>query len=119
MLPREMLLRYTSAVGREFAQRGMPQVRPLRLFYLAVRDDLIPGHHRLEIAWSEALTLEWMRTLRVEPFEQAYPVRPFGSSCGCGAVRGTPAGALVHCVFPGGARMGCQSCEAVWLEVDR
>jgi hypothetical protein len=120
MILRSELLRHVRDLGREFARRGMPEVRALRLYYLAVRDDLIPYHHRLEIKWSEALALEWMRTLRVPPFESAYPVRPFGSACeACGGVRGQARGALTDCVFPGGARMRCHTCDPVWLEETR
>jgi hypothetical protein len=116
---RHELLRYVRDLGRELARRGLPEVKALRLYYLAIKDDLIPYHHRLEIKWSEPLTLEWMRTLRVEPFENEYEVRPFGSSCRCGGVRGTPKGALCECVFPGGSRFRCQTCDGVWLEEDR
>ena len=120
MTPRSMLLEWVRRLGHEFARRGMPEVEVLRLYYLAVEQDLLGRLQELNIVWSEEHTLEWMRTLRVPPFESAYAIRPFGAHCAkCGAIRGLAKGVLAEVVFPGGARKRCQSCNDVWIEADR
>ncbi len=120
VIAKRELLELVRRLGVEFARRGMPEVEVLRLYYVALDEDLAGRLNELSIQWSEAHTLEWMRTLRVPPFENAYPVRRFGSGCDrCGAIRGNAKGALAEVVFPGGARMRCQTCGAVWLEEDR
>jgi len=118
MVPRRQLLTHVRRLGQVFARRGMGEhVRKLRLYYLALLHDLTTKGNDLDVKWTESFVLEWMRTLRIPPFEEAYEKRRFGSTCNrCGAVRGAPGGVLTECVFPGGARMRCQGCGSAWIE---
>ena len=120
MPPKSELLLSVRRLGEVFARRGMPHVNVLRLYYLAVDHDLVNHANEMVVHWSEDQTLEWMRTLRIPPFHTVYKVRPLGSLCprcrGAGKIGRSP---IAELKFPGGARMRCPSCNAVWIEEDR
>lgn len=88
-------------------------VRDLRIYYLALRHRLTSN--KLQLNWSEAFVIEWMKTLRVPPFERSYPLRARGAPCP--SCPDTAASSVcTDRVFPGGARMRCQNCGCEWLE---
>jgi len=101
-------------LGRAFRARGMDQhLRDLRIYYLALRHRL--ASNKLQLNWSEAFVIEWMKTLRVPPFERSYPVLTRGAACPrCPKTHA--ASVCTDRVFPGGARMSCQICGCEWLE---
>jgi hypothetical protein len=119
MLPREVLLEYVERLGREFVRRRMPQhAQKLRLYYLALQRGLASPRHEVDVRWSEPFVLEWLRTLKVPPYADAYPVRPSGAPCPRCAQRGAQSATRTELVFPGGVRMRCGTCETVWIEED-
>jgi hypothetical protein len=101
-------------------RRGMEQhASNLRIYYLAIQRRLAPGN-KVDLRWSESFVVEWMKTLRIPPYQSAYECRPRGSACArCVVPRGASPSACTECVFPGGARMRCQTCGSVWLEDER
>ena len=118
---RDGLLEEVRRLGAEFRRRGMDDhVRVLRVYYLALRHGLSTG--KLDVSWSADHTRMWLEALRLPPFENALPLRPVDSTCSrCG--RGGPKAAneaapapLRRMTFPGGARVECLSCRAVWIE---
>jgi hypothetical protein len=120
---REELLTLVERLGREFRRRGMDEhLRPLRIYYLALRHGLTGG--KLEVSWSAQHTLDWLQTLRLPPFEDALPVRPERSPCPkcgwrkAGGMEATLA-AVRRLEFPGGARSECLGCGERWLETLR
>jgi hypothetical protein len=120
MLPRAELLKFVVALGREFRRRGMQEhAKKLRLYYLAVKSGLTVGVHEADLHWSEEFTIEWMKTLRLPPFENDFPLHPQGWRCRCPTAASAPAPASVELTFPGGARKRCPACRAVWLELDQ
>lgn len=119
MLPREVLLGYVERLGREFVRRGMADhAQKLRLYYLALQRGLASPRHEVDVRWTEPFVLEWLRTLRLPPDPDAYPVRPRGAACTQCAQRGTQPSTRTELVFTGGVRMRCGTCDAVWLEED-
>jgi hypothetical protein len=120
MLPRLRLLEHVKSLGREFKRRGMGQhVQRLRVYYIAVQKGLTSPSHELDIKWSEPFVVEWLKILRVPPFERAYSVRPRGSRCGrCSETRNEQTSVFTELNFPGGSKMRCQACEAAWVELD-
>jgi len=117
MLPREVLLEHVRLLGREFVRRGMhAHAQKLRLYFLALERGLTSPKRELDVHWSEPFTLEWLKTLRVGPYAQAYPLQPRGAPCPQCRQRGQQSSTRTELVFPGGVRMRCGSCEAVWLE---
>lgn len=112
------LLRYVERLGAEFRRREMEaHLRKLRVYYLALRRGLTQGRHELDVHWSEALVLEWLKLLQLPPFERAYEVRPGRSACrGCAQKRDHQSAIHTELVFPGGAKMRCFSCGAIWIE---
>jgi len=111
---REELLHHVILLGKAFSARGMDQhLRDLRVYYLALRHGLTSN--KLQLNWSEAFVIEWMKMLRVPPFENSYPVLARGEPCPrCPSTAGSSVS--TDCVFPGGARMRCQNCGCEWLE---
>jgi hypothetical protein len=57
-----------------------------------------------------------MKTLRLPPFENDFPLHPQGWSCKCPTAASTPS---VELMFPGGVRKRCPACRAVWLELEQ
>ena len=115
-MERAQLLDLVVRLGREFSRRGMrEECRRLRLYYLAIDHGLGTGRHRVELSWDEDLVLEWLRLLRVAPYERDYPIRRTTSCARCVNRPGTVV--TVH-VFPGGAKLQCLQCGAGWLRVD-
>ena len=117
----EELLRQVAQLGREFVRRGMDiHARKLRLYYLALRHRLAsPGRREVDVRWSEELVLEWLKVLRLPPYEAAYEIRPRGAGCGrCQKTTNDRTALHTEQNFPGGAKMSCHACGAVWLEED-
>lgn len=119
-MDRPALIRLLSSLGAEFRRREMAShLRHLRLYYLGLRHRLDVGRERrVEVHWTEEMVVEWMRLLRLPPYQAAYPVRERGGM-GCRRCENAPGTVVTVAVFPGGAKLRCRGCEAVWLEVDR
>ena len=117
---REELLQWVKELGNEFVRRGMHgHAQKLRVYFLALEKHLLPRNLDLEVHWTKNMVLDWMKTLRLAPFENALSVRLAGKGCGrCQRGTGAQPSARTECVFPGGARMRCDDCGAVWLEED-
>jgi hypothetical protein len=116
---RELLSRVTR-LGRAFRALGLEdQAHRLRLYWLAVRHGVVRGRNEVDVKWNEKLVEQWLEALRLPPFEDALPVRAAGAGCGrCGVAQGTVPSGRTELVFPGGARLKCQTCGQVWLELD-
>jgi len=113
------LLRRVEQLGREFVRRGMEvHARKLRVYYLALRHRLASPHKgEVEVRWSEERVLEWLKVLRLPPFEGVYGVRPWGSGClRCEKTGNDRTSIHTEQTFPGGAKMSCYACGDVWLE---
>lgn len=109
------------ALGRAFGRKEMKgHVRALRIYFLAVRHGLTTGgRHQVKVDFDEQVIAEWLKVLRVPPFENAYPVRPRGSACShCPKGDGHPVETATLLIFVGGAKMGCRACGEAWLELD-
>ena len=117
---RSELLALICRLGAEFRRRGMSEhLRRLRVYYLAVRHRLTRGRNELDVRWSEAHVLDWLRALQVPPYDRAWPVRPRGSGCPtCGVAQGETPSGRTELVFPGGTKLRCRECGASWLELD-
>jgi len=115
------LLELVTTLGAAFRERGMEEhLRRLRLYWLATRYGLLKGRNELDVKWSEAHVIDWMKTLRLAPFEGAYTERKPGSGCpACPSEPGMIPSARVDLVFPGGARLKCNGCGAQWVELER
>ena len=124
MLARIRLLGFLTDLGKEFKRRQMDvHLQNLRLYYLAVKNGFAKNsNHRVELHWSEELTITWMRTLRVAPFERDFPVRARGAGClRCKSqtTSNSPHSSLfTDASFPGGSRMRCEKCGGIWVELD-
>jgi hypothetical protein len=105
---RDAELALAERVGRELVRAGLPKhADRVRAYYAAVRAG------RSSDAWSHAMSIEWMRLLRVPPYENDFPVRPRMSACPtCPISR-----AFTTTIFPGGSKHQC-ACGAAWLEFD-
>jgi hypothetical protein len=70
-MDRSRLLPLIAQLGDEFSRRNMADhLRQLRLYYLAVKHRLdVRG--RVRVDWSADMVVEWMRTLRLRPYEDA------------------------------------------------
>ncbi len=72
--------------------------------------------------WSEGFVREWMRYLRVPPYDGDYPVLHRGAPCPrCGSVSAdrTATGTLICANFPGGWAERCLGCQTIWLHEER
>ena len=122
-MQRESLLPLVTRLGQAFAARGMgAHARMLRVYFLALRHGLADSRNAVRVSLNEEAVLQWLRTLRVPPFdseaEGGYHVQQRGEGCGtCAALGETPT-VITDAVFPGGARMRCRSCGSLWLEED-
>jgi hypothetical protein len=87
----------------------LKHVQHLRRFYA----DTKAGRPLHRDGWNYNLVQEWARTLRLQPYENDYPVRPRPSSCGCSSPQTFTLG-----VFPGGSKHRCGRCGFTWLELD-
>ncbi len=106
-------------LGRAFVRRGMREhAEKLRVYYLALRKGLTEGpQEKLEVKWSAPFVRDWMRTLRLPPYQNDFPLRSRGAGCfRCPRSVNTAASVHLELSLPTGARMRCQSCGAVWLE---
>ena len=115
------LLRRVEQLGREFVRRGMDvHARKLRIYYLALRHKLASPHKgEVDVRWSEERVQEWLKVLRMPPYEAAYEVRPRGSGCRrCEKTGNDRTSIHTEQTFPGGAKMSCYACGDVWLEED-
>ncbi len=125
MLARIRLLGFLTDLGKEFKRRQMDvHLQNLRLYYLAVKNGFAKNsNHRVELHWSEELTITWMRTLRVAPFERDFPVRARGAGCLRCKSQATSSNSshsslFTDASFPGGSRMRCERCGGIWVELD-
>jgi hypothetical protein len=78
------LLNQVRRLGKEFVRRGMRQEASLlRLYYLALRSGLIrsPLARMEAVSWSRAQTEEWLRLLRMPPWDHVYELRSRGVPC--------------------------------------
>ncbi len=83
-MERARLLELVVALACEFSRRGMPDhCDRLRLYYLALRHGLDSARHRVEIHWDEGLVIEWMRLLRLPPYQDHYPVSDTTACAAC------------------------------------
>jgi hypothetical protein len=120
MLARGDLVAHVIALGRAMRKRGMDEhVRVLKAYYLALKHGLTTGRHNLEIRWDEEHVIEWMKILRLAPHEKDYELRPRGSRCDRCRSGGKASDVHTESTFPGGSKMKCYACQAVWLERDR
>ena len=122
-MQREPLLHLVTRLGQAFTARGMgAHARMLRVYFLALRHGLADSRNAVRVSLTEEAVLEWLRTLRVPPFdspeEGGYRVQRRGEGCGTCAARGETPTVITDAVFPGGARMRCRSCGSLWLEED-
>lgn len=96
-------------------------VTPLRIYWLALRHGLVHDErHGLHLTLSEETVVEWLKVLRLPPYENAYRVRPTGSACpSCVPPEGRGAGEVAtERTFPEGRKMVCLGCHSVWLEME-
>ena len=122
-MQRESLLQLVTRLGHAFTARGMgAHARMLRVYFLALRHGLADSRNAVRVSLTEEAVLEWLRTLRVPPFdspeEGGYRVQRRGEGCGTCAGRGETPTVITDAVFPGGARMRCRSCGSLWLVED-
>lgn len=117
-MQRQMLLGYIKSLGQEFGRRRMgPHLQKLRLYYLALRHGLASPANVVDVHWDEDLVVDWLKVLRLPPYETAYELRPRGSSCTrCAPRPQLQAITQTDRVFPGGAKIRCTLCGATWLE---
>src|SRR5205823_3968631 len=117
-LSREALLEHVVRLGKEFRRRRMgAHAHRLRVYFLALKRGLVAPAQPLEVKWGPTLVIEWMRTLRLQPYGKDLEVRPRGSNCArCEENERQPAVATTV-TFPGGARMKC-ACGLEWIEPD-
>src|SRR5512146_243652 len=102
---REELLPLVVELGRALRERGMQaHLAKLRVYYFAVQRGLTSGAHELDVRWSERFVLDWLKTLRVPPFEDAIPVRPRASGCETFFNDAATTEIYTDGVFPGGVR---------------
>ena len=94
--------------------------RALRLYWLAVRHGLVTGDKAaVKVEWNADSVIEWLKVLRVPPWDRAYPVRPRGSACRrCPRGDGHPVETTTLLSYSGGAKMGCRACGDAWLELE-
>ena len=98
-------------VGKELVRLGLSKhVEHLRTYYRHVRAGRPPPNG----GWTEGLVIEWAKTLRLRPYEDAYPVKARSSSCGCSSPQ-----TYTKTVWPDGSVHTCGSCKLVWVELDR
>lgn len=120
-MERGTLAEWVVVLGKAFRRHGMKShVRMLRLYFLALRHGLVQGERNaVKVEWSEDAVIEWLKILRVPPFENAYPIRPRGAACAkCPRGDGHPVETTTLMTFAGGAKMGCRGCNEAWLELD-
>jgi hypothetical protein len=120
-MDRAALLLMVHKLGEEFRRRGMrTHVAPLRVYWLALKRGLVhEEQHGLHLTLSEETVVEWFKVLRLQPYQEAYPVRPTGSSCPrCGPGEGRAGEVATERTFPDGRKMVCLGCRTCWLEVE-
>jgi hypothetical protein len=62
------------------------------------------------------LVVDWLKTLRLPPYEAALPVLAKGTRCPhCGPASGRSPAERTTTVFPGGWRVKCGTCDFEWL----
>lgn len=103
------MLALAERVGLEFRRQGMlTHVGYLRRYYADVRAGRTPAAGE----WDDHMVIEWAKILRCPPYEDALPVRPRMSPCGCATPK-----LYTRTVWPEGSKTVCGSCHAVWLEL--
>jgi len=121
-MERSQLARLVAVLGREFVRRRMhAHAGKLRVYYLALRRGLATtGRSEVDIHWSEELVVEWLKLLRIPPYESAYRVRTPQAPCSrCKARPDNQGGSFVtERTFPGGWKVRCINCGEVWLVLE-
>jgi hypothetical protein len=119
---RSELAKLVEVLGHEFVRRGMhAHATKLRIYYFALRRGLAThARNEVDIRWSEDLVVEWLKLLRIPPYESAYRVRTAQSPCSrCKARPNNQGGSFVtESTFPGGWKVRCSSCGEVWLVLE-
>lgn len=120
-MERDELLGRVWRLGEAFKARGMDaHARMLRGYWLLVRHGLAKGPKaQVQLSLDADAVDEWLRTLRVPPFDAAeggYPVQRPGEGCRPCARSGDTPTVVTELIFPGGARMRCRTCGTRWLE---
>lgn len=107
------LLDRVVTLGREFGRRGMrDHTQELRRFYVAARDG-----RPSPSTWSAEFIDGWLADLRLPPFEHQLQLLPKQRGCPhCDTAPGVLPSRKTERVFPGGARMRCDTCGLRWLE---
>lgn len=115
---RDELMPLVVRLGGEFQRRGMKDhSQKLRVYFLALKHGLDSGAREVRVHWTENLVLEWLRLLRIPPYDRSYAIRPRASRCDkCPPDRSSQPAVNTEAVFPGGSKMRCQVCGAVWVE---
>lgn len=116
-MTKEELLQHVETLGREFEARGMtPHVRSLRLYWLALKHDLVEPDLSLQVHATVDWVVDWFKLLRLPPHQHALPVRRHEDRCG----RCLPGAAMIRTVtvFPGGYRKTCDVCRSEWLVLE-
>ena len=112
-MDRARLLDLVVALGGEFSRRGMrDECRRLRLYFLAVKHGLAGAQHQIQLHWDEDLVVEWLRLLRIPPFDHHYLVR---GETACDRCAYQPGRVVTKAVFPGGSKFECLQCGQQWL----
>jgi hypothetical protein len=120
-MDRAALLAMVKRLGDEFRRRGMrAHVAPLRIYWLALRHGLVQDReHALRLTLSEETVVEWLKVLRLPPYEDAYRVRPTGSACPSCVGGDTRASEVAtERTFPEGRKVVCLGCRTAWLEME-
>ncbi|WP_223644426.1 hypothetical protein [Corallococcus sp. EGB] len=116
-MTKEELLQQVEKLGHEFEARGMTaHVRSLRLYWLALKHDLVEPDLSLQVHATADWVVDWFKLLRLPPHEHALTVRRHGEGCGrCLPGYGT---SRTLTVFPDGYRMTCDACRSEWLVLE-
>jgi hypothetical protein len=120
-MDRAALLAMVKRLGDEFRRRGMrTHVAPLRVYWLALRHGLVQdAEHALRLTLSEETVVEWLKVLRLPPYQDAYRVRPTGSACpSCVGADGRASEVSTERTFPEGRKVVCLGCRSAWLEME-
>ena len=98
-------------LGRRLVEVGLTHyAHALRMYYRDRRAG------RDSLAWTPALTREWMAILRVPPYERDLEERPAGAPCPCcGDLPVHPPTLVVR----GTSTSRCLRCGLLWLVVGR
>jgi predicted SprT family Zn-dependent metalloprotease len=72
--------------------------------------------HELRVNVDADWAVEWLKTLRVPPYEDALPVSTWAEACGVCELHQRQVRTVT--VFHGGYRMRCDTCRSEWLVLE-